>query len=484
MEPASLTPTVKMKRDLITIDDLSNQEIEDVFALADDYLDATSNAMAPHRVARRVPKENGESLEGKILASLFYEPSTRTRLSFEAAMARLGGTSLTVSGGKTTSAAKGETIADTVRVVENYADIVVLRHPCEGAARTAADLVSVPVINGGDGGHEHPTQTLCDLYTLKKEKKSLEGMSVLLTGDLKNGRTVHSLVYGLARFGAVIATAPAPGLGLPGHVSDRLKREYNCVPAPFENDFAGSVMVDAVYVTPKQPHQPTLFSMLPSEQEIISEETRVRVESSTKNIDVFYVTRIQRERGSESEDAGNGVLVIDKAFLKNVRYKNVRVLHPLPRVHELAYDIDDDPRSVYFKQAGYGVPIRMALMAKLLGVRAFRGCDRPRTQGIIRSKAWLCRNGSCITNNKEERRAIQPRYNLVGRTPAILECRYCEHLVEAGAIGRKSTRFLSADMNLGSGLDLGDVELFNSLDEGISSGYRLQPKSRGEGSPA
>ena len=247
-----------MVRHLVTIDDLGDAEIESIFSLTDQFLADMGTPEKPYRIQGRLSLANDF-----ILATLFYEASTRTRLSFESAMIHLGGHVLSSADPKTTSAAKGESIADTIRVIENYADAIVIRHPCEGSVRVAADYADVPIINAGDGGHEHPTQTLCDLYTLRREKGSLKNLNVLLWGDLKNGRTVHSLVYGLARFGARIIPLPAEGFGLPEHVTRRLLRDYDCVPLAKE-DLAGTgsdeFPVDVVYVTPDKPHQRSLFS--------------------------------------------------------------------------------------------------------------------------------------------------------------------------------------------------------------------------------
>src|SRR3989338_8099739 len=200
------------KRSLVTIDDLSNGEIEAVFSLADEMASATD-------------KQTGVC-HGKIMASLFFEPSTRTRLSFEAAMHRLCGNVISVVDAKATSLAKGESIADMARIVGSYADIIVIRHPWEGAAKVVADYAGVPVINAGDGGHQHPTQTLCDLYTLKKERQTIKGLKIALWGDLKYGRTIHSLIFALAKFGANILFFPSPGLEVPGHIMEKLIIEY------------------------------------------------------------------------------------------------------------------------------------------------------------------------------------------------------------------------------------------------------------------
>src|SRR4030042_1790926 len=200
-------------RDLITIDDLTNREIEAIFSSADAMSD-------------NMPEQYG-LCRGKVMASLFFEPSTRTRLSFETAMNRLGGRVITVSDPKSTSLSKGESIADMARIVASYADIIVIRHPWEGAARLVADYAEVPVFNAGDGGHQHPSQTLCDLYTLQKERGDIHGMKIALWGDLKYGRTPPSLIFALAQFGADILFCPSPGLVVPQHVIDNLIKEYS-----------------------------------------------------------------------------------------------------------------------------------------------------------------------------------------------------------------------------------------------------------------
>ncbi|MBA7685155.1 Aspartate carbamoyltransferase catalytic subunit [subsurface metagenome] len=200
-------------RSLVTINDLSNEEIEAVFSLADEMSDSVS--------------EQSGVCQGKLMASLFFEPSTRTRLSFETAMHRLGGNVISAVDVGATSLAKGESIADMAKVVGSYADIIVIRHPWEGAAKVVADYAGVPVINAGDGSHEHPTQTLCDLYTLKKEGKTIKGLRIALCGDLKYGRTIHSLIYALARFDvARIYFCPGRGLEMPPHVLRKLTQEY------------------------------------------------------------------------------------------------------------------------------------------------------------------------------------------------------------------------------------------------------------------
>src|SRR5215510_402762 len=195
------------------------------------------------------------ALHGRIMATLFYEPSTRTRLSFESAMQRLGGSVISCPDMKSSSAAKGETLADTARVVSSYADVLVVRHYWDGAAQAMAEFAAVPVVNAGDGGHEHPTQTLCDLYTLKKEKGSLRGLTVVICGDLKNGRTIHSLVCALARFGVNVVTLAANGMELPQYVIEKLEREYryNLTPVASNDLQAAVAETDAIYLTPNHP---------------------------------------------------------------------------------------------------------------------------------------------------------------------------------------------------------------------------------------
>src|ERR1700719_2079200 len=214
---------VQPTRHIVSINDLSNKDIETIFEIAQSYLDALPDRNFSYRIGRST-----DVASDFILASLFYQPSTRTRLSFESAMLRLGGDTITSADPATSSAAKGESLADTVRVIANYADLIVIRHPRDGAARLAADYSPVPVINAGDGSHEHPTQTLCDLFTLKKKNKHLKNLKIAISGDLKGSRPIHSFVYALARFGANIDPMPAPGMELPAHVDRRLREEYRC----------------------------------------------------------------------------------------------------------------------------------------------------------------------------------------------------------------------------------------------------------------
>jgi aspartate carbamoyltransferase catalytic subunit len=422
-----------MKRSIVTIEDLTNQEILNLFKQADKYLDANEDE-ATHRLRRSF-----DDAHNRIAATLFFEPSTRTRLSFETAMFRLGGQVISCADPKTSSSDKGESLADTIRVVQTYADLIILRHPSEGAARVADEYADVPVINAGDGGHEHPTQTLCDLYTLYREKKELANLNVLVSGDLKNGRTVHSLVYALARFGAHIILAPAKGFELPMHVAQRLEHEYNSVPLGRDSVKDLPDHVDVVYITPQEPHSTALIT--------------VKVDLS--NIDVYYVTRLQTERLKNSR-SGAAFPVIDKSFLQGDRYSDTRVMHPLPRVRELGYDLDKDPRGAYFQQTAYGVPIRMALIAALLRVQPLleRATQTPKYDVYLSTPEGIrCTNKNCILKNEAERRHLTPKMWIVDPAqanlfqPVILRCIYCEYDYKPTAIfdKRSGTRTSSVD---------------------------------------
>jgi len=401
-------------RNLVTIDDLSNEEIEALFSLADEMANSSN--------------EQSSLCQGKIMASLFFEPSTRTRLSFEAGMLRLGGSIISAVDIGASSLAKGESIADMAKVIGSYADIIVIRHPWEGAARVVANYAGVPVINAGDGSHEHPTQTLCDLYTIRKERQTIKGLRIALWGDLKHGRTVHSLIYALARFGATILFCPGPGLEMPEHVLRRLSTEYKgelkrCGNLNQELE-KGLFPIDAIYMTPVSPHQ---LAMLP--------DISIRVEMKA-GVDALYVTRLQKERQATTVEQGlkNGYPVVDKKLLKGKEFKKTLVMHPLPRVDELTHEVDADPRSMYFKQAAYGMPVRMALLALLLGVKEVtipeeedsfvRKIDCPVYK---RDSGVKCPNTKCVSNQETEVRYIKPEFKIVSRDPLTLRCVYCDH---------------------------------------------------------
>jgi aspartate carbamoyltransferase catalytic subunit len=400
-------------RSLVTIDDLSNGEIMSLFSLTDEM---SANMKEQYGLCR-----------GKIMASLFFEPSTRTRLSFEAAMHRLGGSVITASDVGASSLAKGESISDTAKIVGSYADIIVIRHPWEGAAKVVADYAGIPVINAGDGGHQHPTQTLLDLYTLIKERHTIKGLKIALWGDLKYGRTTHSLIFALARFGADILFCPSPGLEVPQHVIDKLVTEYGGeverIEASKQTDNENLFPLDAIYTTPNSPHQ---LAMMP--------DLSIQVELKG-GVDALYVTRPQKERFTEKEQGQNlksKYLVVDKKLLEGKAFRKTLVMHPLPRVDELAYDIDADERSMYFKQAARGVPVRMALLAALLGVKevAVPEVESPplvQFPSYQQEPSPVCPNPRCVSIQPTETKYLKPQFKIVNTEPLTLRCVYCEH---------------------------------------------------------
>jgi len=455
-------------RNLVTIDDLSNGEIEALFSLADEMADS--------------PNEQPELCQGKIMASLFFEPSTRTRLSFEAGMLRLGGRIISAVDIGASSLAKGESIADMAKVLGSYADIIVIRHPWEGAARVVADYAGVPVINAGDGGHEHPTQTLCDLYTIRKERQTVKGLRIALWGDLKHGRTVHSLIYALARFGATILFCPGPGLEMPEHVLRRLGTEYKgelkrC--RDLNQDLErGLFPIDAIYMTPVSPHQ---LAMLP--------DISIRVELKA-GVDALYVTRLQKERQAptvKEQELKKGYPVVDKKLLKGKEFKKTLVMHPLPRVNELTHEVDADPRSMYFKQAAYGMPVRMALLALLLGAKEIkipeeqdsfvRKIDYPVYK---RDSGVKCPNRKCISNQETEVRYIKPEFKIVSREPLTLRCVYCDHELHPRYVASsewhqrklESKKYHSADSHFARKINPENLIIFDSAKGAQSQGFK------------
>jgi len=390
-------------RHLISINDFSNEEIEAVLDLAEEMNTALDE------------KKRLKSCEGKELYTIFYEPSTRTRSSFETAMHRLGGTVVSHAEAQVTSSvAKGETIADTIRVLEKYADIIVMRHPLDGSTRLAAEHSSVPIISGGDGAHEHPTQTLLDLYTIRKEKGGIRGKNVALCGDLRHGRTVHSLAVALARFGAEITCIAPEGFELPDHVRDVIKdhkgklTEYSSLDNTADD---GALVVRQTSAGKTQ--QKGFMNFL------------------LESLEVMYFTRLQRERFStpESGVAGEESYQINKRLLAESRDDAV-IMHPLPRINELAYEVDKDKRAAYFRQAGYGVPVRMALIALLLGVSEPVITQQARGESIKLAKTApdvKCLNEHCITNH--EKYADSKFYRGTGKAKR-LKCYYCDWLVQ------------------------------------------------------
>ena len=424
------------KTDVVSIDDLTLPEIERVFTLADGFAEAlargTSLALA----------------NGLIMATLFYEPSTRTRLSFESAMHRLGGAVISSADMRASSAVKGESLADTVRIVSAYADLIVLRHPQDGAARVAAEYAPCPVLNAGDGSREHPTQTLCDLFVLRRKKKKLKGLTVALCGDLKFGRTVHSLIYALARFGANIVAVPTSGMDVPAYVLERLAAERNYSFSTVTMDELKSLAggLDALYLTPSAPHQMALFTGDLALHKAPAGE-------APASLDAFYVTRLQKERIAGKEIKPGEYVRFDARALKTQRTHEAVVMHPLPRTDELAYELDTDPRAVYFEQAAVGVPVRMALVAWLIEQKLDRRTEAKPPGQSIRFKAEpypRCANSNCIT--RFEGPHLRPRFKLartIDRQVLPLRCEYCERELNVEFVGHaRSHRYYKYDENL------------------------------------
>jgi aspartate carbamoyltransferase catalytic subunit len=381
-------------RHLTSIDDLSLEEIGSIFFLAEKYLRELAEPNIPYRVSKST-----NACIGSVLATLFYEPSTRTRLSFESAMLRLGGQVISSTDPMASSTAKGESLADTIRMASAYADVLVLRHPLEGAAKFAAEYASVPLINAGDGAHEHPTQTLCDLFTIRRERGTLNDLTVALLGDLKSGRTAHSLAYALARYGANILLMPAKSLEFPDHVAARLQDAFG-----YRHMETGSLQGADERITGA----------------FVPEGAALR---TFNDIDVLYVTRFQKER---SAAIATDYPTVNAAFLASEPFRNTLVLHPLPRVGELDPGFDRDNRAGYFRQASYGVPVRMALITFLLkedGKRLASEDNSARTyDGII------CGNANCISRDAGEPGA-SPNLESLTSDPPRLRCLYCGHEV-------------------------------------------------------
>ena len=303
-------------KNLIDIKDLSKKEIDDLIKVANDIIANMD--------------KYSHKCNGKILATLFFEPSTRTRLSFESAMLRLGGQVLGFSEASSSSTAKGETLADTIKVVGAYSDIIAMRHPKEGAPFVACNKTTVPIINAGDGGHNHPTQTLTDLLTISKEKNRLDNLTIGLCGDLKFGRTIHSLINAMTRYKNIKFILISPEeLKIPDYVKKEVLEKNN---------------INFIETTD--------------------------LEEYMNELDILYMTRVQKERFFNEADfiRLKDYYILNKQKLKNAK-KDLCIMHPLPRVNEISTEVDDDPRACYFKQAKYGVYIRMALILKMLEVK-------------------------------------------------------------------------------------------------------------------
>lgn len=460
-------------RHIVSINDLTNKEIETIFEVAQGFLNELADENVPYRVGRST-----ELASKYILATLFYEPSTRTRLSFESAMLRLGGANITSADPAVSSAAKGESLADTIRVISNYADIVVIRHPRDGAARLAAEYSQIPIINGGDGAHEHPTQTLCDLFTLKSKKKSLKNMKVAISGDLKGSRTIHSFVYALARFGATIDPLPAPGMELPAHVDRRLREEFHSRMVSKDPGQLPGGAIDALYVTADQPHQ---LSLIPDPE--IDYGFLVQ-----KKTDAVYVTRFQKERWAEKD---RPYPKIDAKFLGDAKYSDASVMHPLPRVNELDASFDTDRRAIYFQQAAYGVPVRMALISLMLhlhknkSLHKFSGGFATPQHPVYAQPIGTglqCGNANCITCDPAEKQYAANKFYVVadeGRHQVRLRCVYCESDIEdeaaapfvVGDTGRKTFTPGLSTLAQAPGDKLKQLVIYSSEADAIVAGF-------------
>ena len=351
-----------MLNHLIDLDQLSLSEIDELIKLAN--------------TIKNNPWAYQESCRGKIMATLFYEPSTRTKMSFQTAMYRLGGEVIGFDNPENSSVSKGESLKDTITVVSGYADVVVMRNPMEGSATAATLYSKSPIINAGDGGHLHPTQTLTDLVTLYNEKGRLDNLCIGLCGDLKYGRTVHSLIKTMTRYkGNRFVLISTPELALPQYVKDVM-------------DAAGCQYVEAG----------SLSEAIPM-------------------LDVLYMTRIQKERFASARqyEEQKGVFVLDSEKLTAAK-KDLRILHPLPRVDEITVDVDDDERAKYFDQTVYGMYARMALILTILQ----NGETRRKSKTLSSTHPHNCSNPKCITHTE--------RYlpHLFREAGDMLECRYCD----------------------------------------------------------
>ncbi len=357
-------------RSLIDILDLSTAELDELIAVA---LDISAH-----------PEQYWDKCAHKKLATLFFEPSTRTRLSFEAAMLELGGSVLGFSEANSSSAAKGESVADTAKTVSNYADIIAMRHPKEGAPQVAASAATIPVINAGDGGHFHPTQTLADLLTIHREMGRLDNLTIGLCGDLKYGRTVHSLIAAMSRYEGIRFVLISPEeLRLPSYV------RYNVL-------------------DPKAIPYTEVTSL----------------EDAMPELDILYMTRIQRERFDDPSeyDRLKNSYVLDTAKMALAKEK-MAVLHPLPRVNEISVAVDDDPRAAYFRQTLNGKYMRMALILKLLAEAEADPKPVRRDEGETVEDVLYCDNPKCISATEQELHHV---FKLVNAQKKIYRCVYCE----------------------------------------------------------
>ena len=360
-------------RHLIEINELTIEEIDELIKVAKDIM--------------QFPEKYWEKCKHKKLATLFFEPSTRTRLSFESAMMELGGNVIGFSSAQSSSTAKGESVSDTIRTVGCYADIIAMRHPKEGAPLVASLKSTVPIINAGDGGHHHPTQTLTDLLTISCEKNRLDNLTIGLCGDLKFGRTVHSLISAMSRYKNIKFILISPDeLKIPEYIKEQVL-EKNKIEYIETND----------------------------------------LEEYMNELDILYMTRVQRERFSSEEEY---LRLKDSYILNNQKLINAKedlcIMHPLPRVNEISTEIDDDPRAAYFRQVRYGKYIRMALILKLLDEKnkntSIKKNDNKENKLINKI---TCKNPNCITSIEQE---LDQIFIQTDEKKDIYRCKYCEHV--------------------------------------------------------
>ena len=357
---------------LIEINDLSIKEIDELIEVAKDIM--------------KCPEKYSKQCRGKILATLFFEPSTRTRLSFESAMLRLGGSVLGFSEPNSSSASKGESVADTIRVVGGYSDIIVMRHPKEGAPVVAANKSIVPIINAGDGGHHHPTQTLTDLLTIKCEKGTLDNLTIGLCGDLKYGRTVHSLISAMSRY---------------------------------KN-------IKFILISPKELRIPEYIKKEILDKKNLEYLEKENLEENINELDILYMTRIQKERFNDEKEylRLKDSYVLDLPKLNKAK-KDLCIMHPLPRVNEISVKVDEDSRACYFNQAEYGKFIRMALILKLLKEKNLDDSNNDKKE--IMTKNIKCKNPKCITAIEQE---LEHIFIVTDEDNKVYRCKYCDVKVE------------------------------------------------------
>ena len=356
-------------KNLIKINDLTVEEIDELIKVAKDIM--------------QMPEKYSEKCKHKILATLFFEPSTRTRLSFESAMLSLGGEVLGFSEASSSSTSKGESVADTIRTVGCYSDIIAMRHPKEGAPIVAAPKSTVPIINAGDGGHHHPTQTLTDLLTISCEKNRLDNLTVGLCGDLKYGRTVHSLIMAMSRYQNIKFVLISP---------DELKIPEYIIKDILEKNGIEYVETD-------------------------------NMEEYMDKLDILYMTRVQRERFSDPEEYNRlkDVYILDMKKLENAK-QDLCIMHPLPRVNEISTEVDNDPRARYFEQVLCGRYIRMALILKLLDEKDKKSIEISDAEEIHTMK---CKNPRCITSIEQE---LNQTFILADKESRTYRCKYCDTL--------------------------------------------------------